>query len=74
MFFSGTGFSREEAGVDTMDFCGVASDAFPSRTGFSRERAGVGTTDFGVWHPTASRVGPASAGKRPGWTPWIFAV
>jgi hypothetical protein len=32
--------------MNTMDFCGVASDAFPSRTGFSRERAGVDTMGF----------------------------
>ena len=65
MFFCGTGFSREEAGMSTMDFCGVASDAFPSRTGFSRERAGMDTMQFTVLHPAPSRVGPASAGKRP---------
>jgi carboxypeptidase C (cathepsin A) len=46
MFFCGTGFSREEAGMDTTDFCGVTSDAFPSRTGFSREEAGMNTMDF----------------------------
>ena len=44
MFFSGTGFSREEAGMNTMDFCGVASDAFPAKAG-PTENAKAGLID-----------------------------
>jgi hypothetical protein len=89
MFFSGTGFSREEAGMNTMDFCGVTSDAFPAKAGptngmrraacdvfqWDRLQPGKGRRGhhgFGVWHPTPSRVGPASAGKGPEWAPRIL--
>ncbi|WP_296311156.1 hypothetical protein, partial [Pseudomonas sp.] len=57
---SRTGFSREEAGGYTLDFCGVTHGAFPAKagptmvvrcvsgTGFSREEAGGYTLHFAV--------------------------
>jgi len=32
-FLSRTGFSRERAGLDTVDFLGVTSDGFPAKAG-----------------------------------------
>ena len=56
---SGTGFSREEAGMFNPKFCSVITDAFPAKAGPTFEYAGSSLDACNTL------VGPASAGKRP---------